>query len=132
MTPWINGTESLEEIPEGAKAFVYKIELGDKFYIGKKNFYRQVTRPPLAGKKRKRKSVAESNWKKYCSSSDKVRDLVNDGVMPNRIILKICKDLKEATYFENKFLYENLHKEDCLNDNISGKIFKEEVIRWET
>ena len=58
--------------------FVYMVtdkETGMK-YIGKKGFFSKVTKPPLKGKKRKRRSLKESDWKKYCGSSEAVKLIV--------------------------------------------------------
>ncbi len=131
MNNWIcNGLE-VDEVPEGAKAFVYRIDIDGKYYIGKKQFHKSIKRPPLKGYKRHRRDSIESNWKKYCSSSEDVKQLVLDGHEPTRTILYLCDNLKEATYRENKLLYQCITAPDCLNRNIQGKFFKPEIEEWE-
>lgn len=51
--------------------FVYCITntLNNRKYIGRKYFYAKKTLPPLKGKKRKRRSLIDSNWKEYWGSS---------------------------------------------------------------
>ena len=114
--------------------FVYEItdtENGMK-YIGKKKFWSKVTRPPLKGKKRKRRSFKESNWKEYYGSSDEVKDLVeNTGEWRfTRKILHLCTTLGEMTYLEMK---EQIDREVLLKPNeyynkfIGGKIHRSHI-----
>lgn len=130
MNSWHYNRKPLEEVPQGAEAFVYMITVDGKYYIGKKSFYKSIKRPPLKGYKRHRRDKIESNWKKYCSSSSAVKDLVDQGYEPERDIIRLCSSQKEATFWENKMLFNEIHDENCLNENISGKFFKEECIRW--
>lgn len=130
MNSWVYRGELVEELPEGYVAFTYKIYIGENVYYGKKGFFRSIKRPPLAGKKRHRRDTVESNWKKYCSSSNIVKEFVEAGGFPRREILRLCKSVKEATYYENKLLYEHIEDENCVNDNISGKFFKKEIAIW--
>jgi hypothetical protein len=84
--------------------FVYEItdlDNGMK-YIGKKKFWSKVTRPPLKGQKRKRKSVKESDWMDYHGSSEQVKSLVEEHGRNRfkREILRLCNSLGEMNYFE--------------------------------
>ena len=60
---WIDSkNKKFEEAPKEYIGFVYEItdkETNMK-YIGKKKFWSRVTRPPLKGKKNKRRSIKES------------------------------------------------------------------------
>lgn len=132
MSDWMYNDFPVTEVPEGYTDFVYLIEIADKFYYGKKSFGKSIKRPPLKGYKRHRRDTVESNWKTYCSSSNKVKNLVEAGFKPDRYIVRLCKGKKEATWFENKLLVQHIAHDDCLNDNISGKFFKEEVQKWES
>jgi len=128
----------LDEVPEGAIGFTYIIEINGYYYYGLKRFY--TSRKVPKGKKelaqqdgrasKKKLVVKESNWKSYCSSSDAVKNMVLEGHEPNRTILDICYSLKELSYKENKLLYANIEGDKCLNDNISGKYFKKEILEW--
>lgn len=136
---WMYQGKELTEVPEGAHSFIYKIEIAGMVYIGKKNFW--TTKKRYFGKKelaeitdRRKKTyeyvTKESNWRQYCSSSDTIKNLIASGYVPVRTILKICYSAKQATYEENKFLYMYFEDANNINDNISGTIFKQEVIKW--
>ena len=111
--------------------FVYEItdtENGMK-YIGKKKFWSKVTRPPLKGKKRKRRSFKESNWKEYYGSSDEVKDLVeNTGEWRfKRKIIRLCKSLGEMSYYEMKEQLDRdvlLYPKKYYNAFVGGKIHR--------
>lgn len=131
MNSWVYDGEPLEEIPEGYKAFVYRIDFDcNLYYYGKKTFYNSIKRPPLKGYKRHRRDLVESNWKKYCSSSDDVKHLVQQGHEPERTIVRLCKSIKEASWYENKLLYECILDNRNLNKNIQGKFWLEEIKEW--
>lgn len=130
MSEWIYKDEDFIDIPDDIQAFVYRIDIGGKFYIGKKNFWKKIKRPPLKGYKRVRRDIVQSNWKKYCSSSDEVKKLVEEGYTPTRTILRLCSSQKEATFFETKLLFELIDFPDCINGNIGGKYFKPEIVEW--
>lgn len=120
--------ESLEQMPLGTIGFIYRIDNPDtnEYYIGKKSTIANRTLPPLKGQKRKRKVVKESDWKTYQSSNKTVRDWIS----PKKTILKYCYNKKQMTYWENKYLYcsDVLTDDKSLNDNISGKFFKNDVL----
>lgn len=115
---------SISQIPEGTVGFIYKIinKETEEWYIGKKSLYSSRTLPPLKGYKRKRKVTKESDWLKYQSSSQTVKDWIS----LDKIILKYCYSKKEMTYEEIRYLMCSYALEDpkCLNENISGKFFK--------
>ena len=117
---------NINQIPEGTVGFIYKIvnkESGE-WYIGKRSLFSSRTLPPLKGYKRKRKVTKESDWLKYQSSSQTVKNWI----LPDKIILKYCYSKKEMTYEEIRALMCSYALEDTksLNENISGKFFKHE------
>ena len=62
---WTYQNQLVEDIPEGYIGFVYLITnltTGQK-YIGKKLAQFKRTKPPLKGKKLKRRSTVESDWR---------------------------------------------------------------------
>ena len=69
---WTYQGKEIEELPEDIEGFVYLItnKTNDKKYIGKKLAKFKKTRPPLKGKKNKRRSKIESDWRDYWGSSD--------------------------------------------------------------
>ena len=76
MSGWYFEGKLLEDdsIPKNAIAFLYMIthiETG-KWYIGRKNLYRKVTKnvKSPSGVVKKKKTMVPSDWKEYWSSSD--------------------------------------------------------------
>lgn len=90
--------------PEGYVGFVYLItRLRDgKAYIGKKGFHSQITKPPLKGKTRKRRSKKESDWQKYFGSNAELKeDVLKEGPEGfRREVLYLCKTKSEMSYYE--------------------------------
>lgn len=110
MTEWTyNSTPVTDQMTEGFVGFVYVIRntVNDRKYIGKKKLIRKVTKPPLKGTKRKRRSIVESDWREYFGSNDDlladVSSLGSDKF--ERKILRFCKSLGEMSYFEAKFQF---------------------------
>jgi hypothetical protein len=107
---------------------VYDTETEMK-YIGKKKFWSRVTRPPLKGKKNKRRSLKESDWKSYYGSSEVVKNLVeNTGEWRfKRKIIRLCKTAGEMSYYEMKEQIENdvlLKPNEYHNAFVGGKIHR--------
>jgi len=76
VPPWTyNGAPfSPSDIPPGAHGFVYEIarDDGQCRYIGRKAFWKTVTRPPLKGSTKKRRTTVPSDWESYWSSSNEI------------------------------------------------------------
>ena len=131
MSEWKFNNKVFEDAPEEYIGFVYEItdtETNMK-YIGKKKFWSKVTRPPLKGKKNKRRSIKESDWKSYYGSSEVVKELVeNTGEWRfERRILRFCKTAGELSYFEMKEQVENdvlLKPDEYHNAFVGGKIHR--------
>jgi hypothetical protein len=131
MSEWKFNNKVFEDAPEEYIGFVYEItdtETNMK-YIGKKKFWSKVTRPPLKGKKNKRRSLKESDWKSYYGSSEVVKELVeNTGEWRfERRILRLCKTAGELSYFEMKEQVENdvlLKPDEYHNAFVGGKIHR--------
>jgi len=122
-----NGKEFTTEMIEDYVGFVYLVTFDDgKKYIGKKRFWSKVTRPPLKGKKRKRRSLKESDWKTYCGSSEAVKELIEENGLDSvkREILHLCKGAGELSYMETKEQFERevLLREDYYNGIIQCRI----------
>lgn len=71
-----------------------------KFYIGQKKFWFKKTLPPLKGKKNKRKSLKESDWKTYTGSSESLNRDIENGDIIQKTILHLCKTKWEMNYLE--------------------------------
>ena len=129
-----NGEEFTSEMIEDNMGFVYIVT--DKKtkmkYIGKKAFFSKVTKPPLKGKKRKRRSLKESDWKTYCGSSETVKELVEENGLDHfdREILYLCKSKGELNYME---LREQVTRDVLLkpdeyhNAFVGGKIHRAHI-----
>ena len=104
---WLyNGKEFTSEMIGEYVGFVYEVydTQTKMYYIGKKKFWSKLTRPPLKGQKRKRRSLKESDWKTYYGSSEKVKELIeNTGEWRfERRIIRLCKTPGEMSYYETK------------------------------
>ena len=103
---WQYQGKIITELPEGTEAFVYLITnlTNDKKYIGKKLAKFKKTRAPLKGRKNKRRSTVESDWRDYWGSSDHLKEdvarLGEDSF--TREILYMCPSRGVASYLEAK------------------------------
>lgn len=108
--------------------FVYVIidQSNGKKYIGKKLFWRSKILPATKTRKRRKKTLVESDWKDYYGSSAEVLNLVETRGKDNfkRIILRLCKSKGECSYYEAKmqFEYDVLLRDDFYNDFIGCRI----------
>jgi len=95
-----------EDWPEDCYGFIYEIvnTIDNRKYIGKKQTVRKIKRPPLKGKRNKRHTIVESDWKVYtgsCNSLNKdIKTLGKENFSFN--ILKICYNKWELAYEEAK------------------------------
>jgi hypothetical protein len=131
--------------PQDYFGFVYKITnlTNSKFYIGKKYFYHTsnvklgkkelAALPVTRGRKSTTKQVIkESDWRSYWGSSKELQQDVKElgAEMFECIILKLCKDRKELTYYELHYQCTNecLLSYNSYNDNILGKFFRKDLV----
>ena len=114
MTWLYNGKPFTSEMIEDNLGFVYMITntKNGKIYIGKKGLMSKRILPPLKGTKRKRIKIVETDWKKYCGSSEEVKLLVEEhGIdLFHREIVRLCKTKGQLNYYEAKLQFET----DCL------------------
>lgn len=108
--------------------FVYVIveKKTGKKYIGKKFFWSSKILPITKLRKRRTKTLVESDWMQYYGSSKEVQTLVeqNGPDAYQRIILHLCKSKGECSYYEAKyqFEYDVLLRDDFYNEFIGCKI----------
>ena len=76
---WTYQGNTLETLPEECVGFVYLITntTTGRMYVGKKLARFKRSRPPLKGKKNKRRHTVESDWQDYYGSSDLLTEDVN-------------------------------------------------------
>ena len=127
------GHWNLEQVgifnPEDYVGFVYKITRvkDGKFYIGKKQFWSRRSKK-VKGRKNRKWTTTESNWKVYTSSSKELKEEIKnneDGFTFD--IIHLCKTKRELGYLETKeqFNQEVLEPHtNSFNKNILGKYFK--------
>ena len=132
---WTYQQQPLEEIPEGYIGFVYLItnlNTGQK-YIGKKLAQFKKTRPPLKGKKLKRRTTVESDWRDYWGSSERLQADVNTLGPENftREILYLCKSKAEMSYLEAREQFERrvLETDDYYNGIINVRVGGSNILR---
>lgn len=113
---------------------VYSITLPNGFwYIGSKQFVSKRKLKPLKGKTRARRSIVESDWKTYSSSSNIINKYISEngkkGIQFK--ILSLVKGGKfELKYCEMKYqvLKNCLFEENCLNGIINVRLNKKKNI----
>jgi|TARA_B110000902_G_scaffold36919_1_gene38943 hypothetical protein len=135
---WTYQGTPVEEIPDNYIGFVYLItNLADgKKYIGKKLAKFKKTRPPLKGKKRKRKSLVESDWRDYWGSSEHLLvDVTHLGTAKfSREILYFCTSRAELSYleareqFDRKVLETDEYYNGIINCRIGGSVKLREAL----
>jgi len=107
---WMFNSTAFTDVPPGAHGFVYLITntITDRKYVGRKYFTRKLSRPPLKGKKRKRVTWSESNWKEYTSSSDELKaDIDSIGIDKFSFqILHIGFSKGEVNYLEENYQHK--------------------------
>ena len=132
---WTYHGEKVEEMPEGVEAFVYLItNLNNNMkYIGKKLAKFKTTKPPLKGKKNKRRGTKESDWKDYWGSSDRLQeDVAQLGEDKfSRQILHYCPSRGIASYLEAREQFERrvLERDDYYNGIINVRIGGSEILK---
>ena len=132
---WLYQNEIVDEMPEGIEAFVYLITntTNDKKYIGKKLTRFKKTKPPLKGKKNKRRSTVESDWRDYWGSNDQLKADVGLLGAQNftREILYYCTSRGVASYLEAKLQFDHrvLETDEYYNGIINVRIGGSKVLR---
>ena len=102
-------------------------------YVGKKLAKFKKTRPPLRGKKRKRITYVESDWREYWGSSDHliadVQTLGEDKF--RREILHYCPSRGVASYLEAREQFERrvLETDDYYNGIINVRVGGSKILR---
>ena len=116
----------------------------DLYYLGKKSFRHNVKKklgkkelasiPVTRGRRPTSKmTVKDSGWVNYYGSHKKIPIWLKQYGPENitRGIVKLCKDKKMLTYWENKYLYSMNVLEPgskFINDNVQGRFFKSDFI----
>lgn len=134
MTWTYQGIE-VEELPQDVVGFVYIITntTNDRQYIGKKLAKFSRSRPPLKGKKNKRRTKVESDWRDYYGSSDELNEdiaqLGKDSF--KREILFYCYSKSELSYIEarEQFNYRVLESDKYYNGHIRVRVHGKGILK---
>jgi hypothetical protein len=135
MMTWTYQKQTIENIPEGCIGFVYLItnlKTGQK-YIGKKLAQFKRTKPPLKGKKLKRRSTVESDWREYWGSSERLQADVAALGPENftREILYFCTSKAEMSYIEAREQFDRrvLETDEYYNGIINVRVGGSDKLR---
>ena len=125
---WTYNGKVINSISEEYEGFVYLITnttTGQK-YVGKKLAKFKTTKPPLKGKKNKRRGYKESDWRDYWGSSDTLNaDVVNLGPENfTREILYYCTSRGEMSYLEAREQFDRkvLETDEYYNGIINVRV----------
>ena len=132
---WQYNGQVVSELPESCVGFVYLITnlTNNKKDIGKKLAQFKKTRPPLKGKKRKRRTTVESDWRTYWGSSEHlnadVAQLGEDNF--TREILYYCESRGELSYLEAKEQFDRgvLETDEYYNGIINVRVGSSNILR---
>lgn len=132
--PWIyNGKAFESEDIQNYHGFIYRITntTNGHDYIGRKYFITVKKRPPLKGKKNKRRETVETDWKDYWGSSPRLlQDIETLGKDKfKREIIHLCSSKGETNYLEAYYQFKEnvLLREDNYNGIIQIRLGKNSV-----
>jgi len=132
INPWTyQGVVVEEETVSKFAGFVYLLTnlLTGRQYVGRK--YSWINRKKKGATRRSR---SESNWKEYYGSNDIIQQEVKDlGPMTfKREILHFGKSKGEVNFLEieEQFKRDVLYSDQFYNDQIQGKYFKKNVMKY--
>ena len=132
---WTYKGNKVEEIPNDIEGFVYLITnlTNDKKYVGKKLAKFKTTKPPLKGKKNKRRGSKESDWRDYWGSSDHLLEDVKELGPENftREILYMCPSRGIMSYLEAKEQFDRrvLETDEYYNGIINVRVGGSKVLK---
>ena len=132
---WLYEGKEVYELPFGCEAFVYLItnNTNGMMYVGKKLAKFKVTKPPLKGKKNKRRSTKESDWQEYWGSNDRLKADVEQLGAENftKEILYFCPSRGVASYLEAREQFERrvLEIDDYYNGIINVRIGGSNILK---
>jgi hypothetical protein len=128
LMQWTYKGNEIDKILDDYEGFVYLITnttTGQK-YIGKKLAKFKTTKPPLKGKKNKRRGTKESDWREYYGSSDRLNaDVATLGADNfTREILYLCKGRGEMSYIEAREQFDRrvLETDEYYNGIINVRV----------
>jgi hypothetical protein len=125
---WIYEQKNVDDLPDDVVGFVYQITntINGRMYIGKKLARFKRSRPPLKGRKNKRRYKVDSDWRDYYGSSDELNaDILKIGKEKfKREILFYCYSKAELSYVEarEQFARKVLESDRYYNGHIRVRV----------
>jgi hypothetical protein len=132
---WTHKGKEITNMPEDVVGFVYMITntTNGRMYIGKKLAKFKRSRPPLKGRRNKRRYKVNSDWQDYYGSSDDLTLDVNRLGKDNfsREILFYCKSKAELSYVEarEQFARKVLESNDYYNGHIRVRVHGKGILK---
>ena len=132
---WTYKGNAIDTLPEDVVGFVYEITniTNGRKYIGKKLARFKRSRPPLKGRKNKRRFKVDSDWKDYFGSSDDltidVKRLGKDKF--TREILFYCYSKAQLSYIEarEQFARKVLESDQYYNGHIRVRVHGKGILK---
>lgn len=134
-TEWLYESNTVNELPDECVGFVYLItnNISGRKYIGKKLAKFSRSRPPLKGRKNRRRYKVESDWRDYWGSNDELKADVEELGSENftREILYYCKTKAECSYIEAREQFERkvLESKEYYNGIIQVKVHGSHILK---
>jgi len=131
---WLFESQEIEALTEDCVGFVYVITnlTNNRKYIGKKLARFKTSKPPLKGRKNRRRGTKESDWREYYGSNDELNEDVKNLGIENfkREILYYCKSKAECSYIEarEQFRHQVLEKEEYYNGHIQVRVHGSHIL----
>ena len=132
---WRYKNQMVTELPDDCEGFVYLITnlIDNRKYVGKKLARFKTTKPPLKGKKNKRRGTVESDWRDYWGSSDKLNEDVQKLGPENfsREILYFCNSRGLMSYLEAKEQFDRrvLESDEYYNGIINVRVGSSKILK---
>ena len=132
---WTHNGKDILELPNEVVGFVYQITntTNGRMYIGKKLARFKRSRPPLKGRKNKRRYKVDSDWRDYYGSCDELTIDVNKLGKENfkREVLFFCNSKAELSYVEarEQFARKVLESDDYYNGHIRVRVHGKGILK---
>jgi hypothetical protein len=131
---WLFESKEIEALPEDCVGFVYLITnlTNNRKYIGKKLARFKTSKPPLKGRKNRRRGTKESDWREYYGSNDELNKDIEQLGTENfrREILYYCNSKAECSYIEarEQFRHKVLESQEYYNGHIQVRVHGSHII----